>query len=334
MSKPFEAFFIEKGRSVPEMPKGIRILTAAEAAQVNLGPLAQLQGKWKSKDVKPALIASGWNVISVPGPINPPPPPPAKLDGFVLEVIPYTEELTFCPVVTAGNRGPFAADGSTENDQSITGLLYEQIIKSACPGNKPCTQRGFPNGSVIHAERGLFLFVTNFNNNFDIARLSVIPHGNSVLALGQSFVGPPANNQFPGTASTLPTTLNGTPIPGYGDDQFNGEQFNGIFEQKNPNSFLIGELGNQKITNMTTLVFDTKNPNGGILNIPFIAQNINATTLHAIFWIEQIQGQQQLQLQYTQTIGLVFPPTGTLTPVIWPHVTINTLIKIADHCDE
>jgi len=33
------------------------------------------------------------------------------------------------------------------------------------------------------------------------------------------------------------------------------------------------------------------------------------------------------QLQYTQTINLVFPPTGSKEPINWPHVTVNTLTK-------
>ena len=289
---------------------GIQLLSKSEANDVDLGPLAGLQGAWEAQP------GQGWNVISVPG---------TGSDGFVLEVIPYKETLTFTPVVTAGNRGP-VVDG-VQQDQQLVGLLYEQIITSVCTSDF-CNERGFSNGTMIHAERGIFLNVTNFNNNLDVVRLSTIPHGNSVLALGQAQVGVPPTNDFFGTASTIPTDMQGRPILDYGLDQFDNEQFPD-FDQKNPNTFLRSSLGNEKILSMTTLILSTNHTDGGILNIPFIQQNVNTTSLDSTFWIERIQGANGNpdfdQLQYTQSINLVFPPTGSTTPVIWPHVTISTL---------
>jgi len=103
----------------------------------------------------------------------------------------------------------------------------------------------------------------------------------------------------------------------------------------NPNEFLVKELGNQKITAMTTLVMSTSNGKngGGILNIPFIQQNVDATLMDSKFWIETIEGQPELQLQYSQTIDLVFPPTGSLAPISWPHITVASLKKVSDTCD-
>jgi hypothetical protein len=85
---------------------------------------------------------------------------------------------------------------------------------------------------------------------------------------------------------------------------------------------------------MTTLDFSTKNTDGGVLNIPFIQKNIKTTDMEATFWIEElpnpVAGQSNiLQLQYTQTINLVFPPTGAKQMVVWPHVTVNTLRKMS-----
>lgn len=305
---------------LPYFPVGIRIINKDEESHFDedLGPLVNLKGTWKGN---PSM---GWNVISVPGPAP---------DGFVFEVIPYEEELSFTPVVTAGNRGAFV--GNNENNQSIAGLLYQQVIKSVCVTSR-CNDRGFPTGQIIHAERGLFLNITSPKNDFPIARLSTIPHGNAVLALGQSFISPsPPGNNFFKPASTLPTKLDGSPIPGYGADQFNNQQFPNEFNQLDPNTFLKFALGTQVIKEMTTLVLSTKNPNGGgILNIPFIQTNTNTTKLDAIFWIEKIQGATNdldfMQLQYTQTIDLVFPPTGRPDPVVWPHVTINTLQKVSE----
>ena len=107
------------------IPAGIQVLTKTQASQVDLGPLTQLQGTWVSD---PGM---GWNVIAVPGPPQ---------QEFVLEVIPYIETLTFKPVVTASNRGPFI-DG-VENTQQIVGLMYEQLIHSTCETDF-CNARGF-----------------------------------------------------------------------------------------------------------------------------------------------------------------------------------------------
>lgn len=299
-----------------EFGMGIKVLGAEEALTAELGPLAKLAGTWKGKGF------DGWNVIAVPGPTN--------TQGFTLEVIPYEETLTFTPVVVAGNRGPFVSN--VQEEQNLVGLMYEQTVHSVCPTDF-CKQRGFAAGTEIHAERGIFLNITNFNSNFNIARLSTIPHGNSVLALGQSFEGVPPNNHFFGKALTHPTTVSGGATPlGYSEVQYGHAQFPN-FDQSDPNRFLEKTLGAEKIKAMTTLNLSTSNPSGGILNIPFIKQNVNTTNMHSVFWIETIQNPVAgkpdfLQLQYTQTINIVFPPTGFPTPFIWPHVTINTLRKV------
>jgi len=303
--------------------KGIKILSPelAEMADIDLGPFTDLVGEWTSISHIASAEPNGWNLISVPG------PPP---DGFVFEVIPYTERLTFKPVVVAGNRGLFR-DG-TENVQQINGLLYEQIIHSACT-TEMCIKRGFPLGSEIHAERGLFVLTPSVQIDpitpaeFDIARLSVIPHGNSLLALGTSSISNPANNDFIPSNSPLSNPI-------FSTFQFDKQQFPGVFDQLNPNSFLTNTLGFAKVNSLTTLEFNTANGTGGILNIPFIHQNVNAAQLSATFYIESIAnpiaGQPDiLQLQYSQTITLEFAPT--VVPganAKWPHITINTLRKL------
>lgn len=301
---------------------GAQLLTGAAAQDVNLGPLAALQGTWTSAPAPANTTASGWNVISVPGSQDNQP--------FVFEVIPYTETLTFQPVVIAGNRGPVVR--GTEVQQQITGLMYQQSIISACPGGKPCTDRGFPAGQEIHAETGFLLLLGDPNGGFSLARLSTIPHGNSVLALGNAAqISNPAN--FIPAVSAIPTDLNGG-THGLGFDyQYAVTEVIQFpeFHQANPNSFLISAIQGQTITQLTELTFSTNRPDatGGILNIPFINTNVTATRMDATFWIETVQGQSALQLQYSQVINLVFPPTGNPAPVVWPHITVNTLIKTA-----
>lgn len=282
---------------------GIRLLNEQEAAQVDFGPLTQLQGTWKGQPMQ------GWNVIAVPGPKD-----------FILEVIPYEETLTFSPAAIAGNRGPFT--NGVENTQNVAGFLYQQIITSTCD-SALCKERGFPSGTEIHAETGLFLYLENDNEGFNIARLSTIPHGNSLLAMGNGAASATLQNFIPDNS------VNPTPNPmfGYDEEQYPSLQFE-QFNQQNPNSFLQKVVGAQQVTALTTLDLSTKNSTGGILNIPFIQSNINTTFLDATFWIETL-ADGSLQLQYSQTINLVFPPTDFPKVMVnWPHVTVNTLQKV------
>lgn len=284
---------------------GIQVLKPTENNTADLGPLAQLVGTWTSSDNP----QTGWNVIAVPGP-----------NGFVLEIIPYKETITFSPVVVASNRGPFV--NGNEEVQNIVGLLYEQSVISTCTLQK-CTDRGFPAGSEIHAETGLFLYLTNENGGYDIARMSTIPHGNSVLALGNSSVKANPGTQFIPEISSLPFPNPG--VFGYSEEYTLQTDFPN-FDAANPNKSLFEALGSETIKTMTTLDFSTTNGTGGILNIPFIQQNINTTRMDSTFWIEELSD-GTMQLQYSQNIFLDFPPTGSKVMVTWPHVTVNTLTK-------
>lgn len=306
---------------------GVKILSPQESINLDLGPLAELKGTWAAQPFE------GWNVIAVPG--------PRDKGGFTLEVIPYQEVLKFTPVVVAGNRGPFV--NGVQEEQHITGLMYEQTITSVCT-TELCNKMGFGTGNIIHAETGLLLNVTDFNTapdpagpagatkTFNIARLATVPHGNAVLAIGNSIQGVPPDNNFFGTAFIKPRSVGGERLlPGYEESQYFNQQFS-QFNQTDPNTFLRQTLGDAKLIDMTTLVMSTKNGTGGILNIPFIHNNVNTTDMQAIFWIERIKNPLAghadiMQLQYTQTINLVFPATGSTQMIIWPHVTVSTLRK-------
>jgi len=307
---------------------GARFLSIEEVSNDELGPLAPLVGEWENAPLTNLSdISTGWNVISVPGVDT----------GFVFEVIPYTEKLKFSPVVVqAGNRGPVVKGKQVE--QLIVGLFYEQEIVSVCT-SEFCDKRGFSAGTTIHAETGLFLNLGQPNGGYTIARLSTIPHGNALLALGNSEDVTDPGTDFFQPASAIPTDLNGgtVNILGYTDPITRAIQFPDVFNQASPNTFLKSTLdslvGTGKLADMTVLNMSTKTPNanGGILNIPFIQANVNATSMDATFWIQNIEnenaGTVDQLLQYTQTINLVFPPTGSATPIVWPHITINSLVK-------
>jgi hypothetical protein len=312
---------------------GARILEGDEAAQVDLGPLADLVGTWTSKEPEtPGQLPLGWNIIAVPGSMS----SPAHNGDFILEVIPYVETLTFSPVVAAGNRGP--VKGTKQLEQQITGLVYKQIITSVC--NTPrCVDMGFSAGNEIHAETGLLLYIKDCitngglvnceNAEYSIARLATIPHGNALLALGTSSDGITPGNIF-GAAPTKPRPVNSSDIftLAYTDQYTRAEQFPGfsIEFQSDPNKFLNSTLSSQEITKMTRLNMSTTLQTGGVLNIPFGVTEVKTLDVDASFVIEKIAGQDALQLQYSQTINLIFPGLGARgpIPVIWPHVTINT----------
>jgi hypothetical protein len=317
-------------KRISPLPMGAKILHEKEAETVDLGPLNDLKGTWEG------AAFMGWNVIAVPGPLH-----TGGAGGFILEVIPYRERLKFTPVVIAGNRGVFNNNGQAE--QQITGLMYEQIVISVCP-SELCGKMGFPDGAEIHAETGLILYIKDCvltdgkascgDAEFTIARLATVPHGNSVLALGTAHTDTPADNNFFGEANTLPVPVtSGEQFTlAYTDPYTRVPQFP-QFNQRDPNTFLQKTLDEAfaKITSMTTINMSTKHQTGGILNIPFNQTKVQTMDMSATFWIQHIQGQEMPQLQYTQTINLNFPGNGRKgpMPVIWPHVTVNTLKKVS-----
>ena len=311
---------------------GARFIPPGQLDEIDLGPLRQLIGQWESVILPPPTAnetdpntPSGWNVISVPGE-----------GGFVFEVIPYKENLKFSAVaVEAGNRGP-VIDG-TQFNQEITGLFYEQQIISVCDTDF-CKTRGFENGKVIHAETGLFLYLTNYSSGLNIARLGTVPHGNALLALGSSTETTDPGTAFFPVVSALAFNLDGSAPGGlgYNENIILDPQF-AEFNQQDPNTFLQATLeqlsAGGSITSMTTFDMTTSNPDatGGILNIPFIQSNVRASTMNATFWLEQLTGCEESELlQYSQTINLVFPVAGTVTPIVWPHITVSTLRRMLE----
>ena len=90
-----------------------------------------------------------------------------------------------------------------------------------------------------------------------------------------------------------------------------------------PNRLLAAAIAGQNITKTVVLQVDSKDQ-GGILNIPFVKQNADVVDVSAIFWIETVQnpdGTEFMQLQYTQTVILDF------AGIRWPHISIATMVK-------
>lgn len=296
----------------------------------SLGVLSDLAGTW---------VGTGFNLIELPNMNQAQPGPPPK-DKFRVMLNATSETLIFSDIA-----GEIINRGNAQADIGYFGLHYLQQVLDV---NLPKDNNG------IHLETGLFLNVVPSDvpkEGPSIARLGSIPHGDSILAQGSTFVingGPKIDPADPTpftiengkrvndtSEAYLALLKNATPPPGIAPEVI-----------MNPNILLEDAIKGQNIVNTVVIQLDA-NPIdgvgnvpantqvGGITNIPFINVNANATTLSAIFWIETVQeadGSTFLQLQYTQTVILDFPvfgapPESPVTPIKWPHISVATLRK-------
>ena len=268
------------------------------------GPLTELIGIWSGKN--------GVNLIAVPD----------QKGGFNLLIAPYYETIT----VTALNSP--TPNRGLKTIENIPTLMYTLMIHNA------------DDDTLMHAENGIWELLDPSNNNgFNLARITTVPHGDAVMALGKSSSSkgrPDLNTQL----SSLPTPVNPLDkfhlgyITGYGSSPIPG------FRTGAPNFFLSEYLDNQEklgrtVINSTALTVSTLN-NGGISNIPSIDKNANATTFNATFWLETVKdaatGKTFPQLQYSQEIMIDFPANASADKfksilIHWPHINVNTLLK-------
>jgi hypothetical protein len=299
----------------------------------NLGNLKDLPGTW---------VGTGFNLIELPNMNQIKPGPPPK-DKFKVMLNATQETLVFSDI-----EGDIINRGNAQSDIKYLGLHYLQQVIDV---NLPAGQNG------IHLETGLFLNLpggTDPNVKPSIARLGSIPHGDSLMAQGDSFVvqgGPLFNTPF-GADPTPFTIVNGKrknmTSPEYLSLLQNAEPPKGIPKEAvmNPNILLENAIKGQKILDTTVILLDANpvdgvsnvpptSPVGRITNIPFINVNANATTLTAVFWLETVQnndGSTFKQLQYTQTVILDFPVFGhdkgsPAEQIKWPHIVVATLRK-------
>ncbi|BFU89973.1 MAG: hypothetical protein NTAFB01_11600 [Nitrospira sp.] len=308
----------------------------------DLGPLTQLVGTWKNE---PNLPGRGWNMIALPFVAPPPTGVPFPLN-YRLLVNRYNEELRFKFVDDkVPNRGVRLAPGTPANtDQSIAALDYQQSITQIATDDFPVSTVRPANGSTIHHEPGLWLYLKDqITDGLNVARLATIPHGDSVLALGTSSVHDGASCIF---------DINGLPT---GVDQdveknpylvpykhFKDNLFQGLFNPVSPNDLLKAANKDVTIVKTTTLDVDSTRPTGGVVNIPFVVRQANATVVKSTFWIQELKekdkyGKPKLRLQYSQLVMLdFFPRVDGLPPgccpglIQWPHVSINTMEKVSD----
>jgi hypothetical protein len=273
-----------------------RLGRPAQAAADELGPLANLVGNW--------IGSKGYELIAVPlEEVD-------HTEGFRVILRPYTETLVFTPI-----GAPVPDRGGPAGDMFITGVLYQTRISD------------LETGEPLHLENGMFLNLGALGGDNPIARQASIPHGDVLLALGTAVTtpGPP---QIP-SPTGLPTNTGPKTGDGYLE---NYPRSLGDFYPSDPNKVLQDAIAGLEIVETTTLDLSTGN-GGGIVNIPFVDANANATAFSSTFWIETVKapnGNDVLQLQYSQQTNIEFiqqfgGPPGDL--IMWPHVNVNTLSK-------
>jgi hypothetical protein len=266
-----------------------------------LGPLANLVGTW--------FGSQGWELIAVPASLD-------KRLTFKLIIRPYIEVLTFEPI-----GAPVPDRGGPAGDLLLTGLKYDMRITDL-ETNEP-----------LHLENGMWFYMPGQKQ--EIARSSAIPHGDCLLALGDATTvkgAPPISPR-----SSLPDA---SPVGNLGYmEPYTLIPKTAPFQPKDVTATLRATLAKQKVVETVTLDVSTDGV-GGILNIPFVRANANASRFQSVYWIETVKdpktGQTFQQLQYWQQTNIDFlpvdekkkPPPGEKQKLIcWPHVNVNTMRK-------
>ncbi|MEQ8901681.1 MAG: heme-binding protein [Roseovarius sp.] len=310
-----------------------REVQLAQTGDEDLGPLKLLPGTWKNSG---GFAARGWNMIALPFAADDNP------FAYRLLMNHYEEELKFSLVDKAvPNRGIDRAAG-TNTDQFVVTLDFEQMIKQIDAEDQPDSGLAGPADLPIHHEPGLWLHMTNERtDDLDIARLSTVPHGDSILALGRSEVidGPPeieAINGLPtGVTHDLDNNPYLAPYKHYSDNPFKGTITAAGFPGFNPVSphelLTLGLPPN--VARTTVLEVNTTVNSGGIKNLPFIVKQANAVEMVSTFYVMEVENgddDAKLVMAYSQVVILDFFPRRDGHPGLigWPHVSINTMEKV------
>ncbi|MEO9648765.1 MAG: heme-binding protein [Roseobacter sp.] len=329
-----------------------RVISEAQAGEEVLGPLRLLPGIWKNTD---DLHGFGFNMIALPF-------APNEDAGYRLLMNQYDEELHFS-IVDKGvpNRGSGfdpATQSAVEADQTIVALDYDQrIIQIAAEDFPASGKTDIFQGQAIHKEPGLWLHMTDQNTNgINIARLGTVPHGNSLLTLGRA-----QNDPVAGLPPNVIPNVNGVVVGGGTDPNeddfvppyfdpykhFHENPFKGSvdipgfdgFEPVDMTALLRHALATKlpgEVKRTMRLHVDSTLDHAGIVNIPFVVRQADATAMNATFLIYEVEdsetGRLRYFMQYVQNVILDFigRPDGHPGRARWPHVSINTMERVSD----
>ena len=298
-----------------------------------LGALQHLIGTWTNQNL-PGTNRGGpdapysYNVMPLPQ------VDPSSPYGYILKNFSYYEELTFTAIHgTAPNRGGIG-------QQVAFTLFYEQRVYFAEGPNKD---------ALVHAENGSMLLLLDqtqplgpYGNGdrpglgnqvvqnsvpptqaFNIAKQVAVPHGNSILALGNYSAGSKGQGApaIP-VVSALPEGVNTQPY------QVTDPVSNPSPElTANPNLALTQALQAKAPKHFVELKLSTSNGKGTVANIGFEQQHADVAQYDFTYWLESFDDSENYtQLQYSQTITMRLPINGKM--ISFPHVTANTLTKV------
>ncbi|NKB36407.1 MAG: hypothetical protein GKR93_04455 [Gammaproteobacteria bacterium] len=361
-----------KKELIEEMVVSGRSTSLAEAGDEALGPLGMLPGTWENTK---ELDGFGFNMMALPFADDPTVPP----NGYRLLMNQYNEVLDFS-LVDKGvpNRGLDRDPVAGGADQTIVALEYFQKITQLNSDDSP--QTGLNDRfdkQAIHKEPGLWLYMTDHQTDgINIARLGTIPHGNSFLAAGrvdEDFW--PLQNPTEDQRSGIIPNINGVVVGG-GEDpdevdlepayfapykHFHENPFKGKVNIPGYNGFdpvhatdllrlalekVIASVGEIKQV-MRLHVDSTTDHSGvkrfthnGIVNIPFVVRQADATAMNSTFLIYEVldkeSGKTRYFMQYAQNVILDFigRPDGHPGRARWPHISINTMERVGDASKE
>lgn len=314
----------------------VRNIIKATLGESALGPLKLLPGTWENTK---SLKGHGWNMIAVP--FN-----EGKFH-YRLLLNQYNEKLQFNLVdKNVPNRGLPLLGSNVDGDQYLAALDYEQTVTKIAEddastyvtdpnAHKLSGLQGETN-TVIHHEVGLWLHMKSHDTaSLDIARLSTVPHSDSVLAQGHSTKDRSSSDipDISGLPQHVDQDLSSPNLDPY--RFFHENPFKNVFDPTLPNELLKATNSDVTIVNTTRIEVNTNVESGGIVNIPFILKQANVAQMNFTLWIHELaekdsQGQPRLRLQYSQQVMLDFFPSkdDPSTLIRWPHVSINTLEKV------
>jgi hypothetical protein len=293
----------------------------------DFGLLSNLPGRW---------VGKGFNLFARPARQG-----IAANPVFFLELNATMETLEFGAV-----GGDVPDRGFSEPTSELHAIHYLQTVNDSLAM------------TAIHFEPGNWLHVPRTADcSESYVREATIPHGDSLLSQSTFFTtmnGGPILNPV----NSLP--FRGTdPIPGLNDNPANplgapytdpytnpvegpnGNAFpanllaaglNPAQTIKDPTAVLRAAIANQTFVSTDVIQISTTLP-GGMVNVPFVKADANAVQMDAIFWIETVAKDPEInrnneypksqfyQLQYVQRVILDFDN------VHWPHISAATLIK-------
>lgn len=294
--------------------------------QTGLGPLLGLVGNWNSP--QGASSQSGYNVMPLPQANTP------ASDNVILRNFHYYEEMTFSAIPgDAANRGG-------DYQQNCWVLFYEQRVYFGFDAGPAAN-------TLVHAENGDWLHLVNVQQDkgatenpndpeplptggipqpmFPIVKQVSVPHGNSILAVGNATTGTGAPQIA--NANTIPT---GQGVTSALKSIYN----NGVYDPNNlmlnPNKILQDHIetvneGDKLIESYIQFDVSSKNGNGDVRNILFEYKKAKVTDFHTTFWLETLKDGTK-QLQYSQTIEMTFADNPNVT---FYHIDANTLVPVA-----